>query len=118
MSKKLIYICSPLRGNYEENIAYAELYCRLTLMCFPNVVPIAPHIYFPRFLDDTDEKERKLGMDAGIALLDKCDELWVFGIDNPSDGMRAEIEHAEKRSIPIRDGHVFLGDAVIQKVKG
>lgn len=104
MSKKLVYICSPLRGNYEKNMAYAETYCRLAMVHNPNVIPIAPHIYFPRFLDDTDERERKFGMDAGIALLDKCEELWAFDLDNPSEGMRAEIEYAKERGIPVKDG--------------
>lgn len=117
MSKKLVYICSPLRGDYVTNTENAKNYCRVAMMHIPGVIPLAPHIYFPRFLYDTDEEERKLGMSAGIALLDKCDELWVFGIENPSEGMRAEIEHAKERGIPVREGFEVLGNAILEHFK-
>ncbi len=42
-------------------------------------------------------------MDMGISLLSMCDELWVYGIDNPSEGMKAEIAYAEEHGIPVRD---------------
>lgn len=118
MSKKLVYICSPLRGDYEKNIENAETFCRVTMMHVPDVIPLAPHIYFPRFLYDTVEEERALGMEAGIALLDKCDELWAFGLENPSEGMRAEIEHAKERGIPVRNGFEVVSDHIIKVLKG
>lgn len=49
MKKKLIYICSPCRGNdgnYEHNIEMAQYYCRTVMHMFPNLLPIAPHVYF------------------------------------------------------------------------
>lgn len=118
MSKKLVYICSPFRGNYEDNTENAMSYCRVIMRHCPDVIPIAPHLYFPRFLCDTDEDERKLGMDAGIALLDNCSEMWVFGIDKPSEGMRAEIEHAKKYGTPIRDGFKVLEKIITESMKG
>ena len=42
-------------------------------------------------------------MDMGFSLLAMCDELWVYGIENPSEGMRNEIEYAKQHQIPIRD---------------
>lgn len=118
MSKKLIYICSPLRGNYEENIENVETFCRMAMKHIPDVIPLAPHIYFTRFLYDVVEEERVLGMAAGIALLDKCDELWAFGIDNPSEGMRAEIEHAKARGIPVKDGYLELHFDIYKTMNG
>lgn len=56
MKKKLIYICSPCRGNdgnYEHNIEMAQYYCRTVMHMFPNLLPIAPHVYFTQFLDDS-----------------------------------------------------------------
>lgn len=104
MSKKFVYICSPCRGDYEQNIQKARAYCHVIMKCFPTVIPIAPHIYFTQFLDDTKQNERSLGMEAGLALLDMCDEIWVFGLDNPSEGMQAEIDYAHKNGIPLRSG--------------
>ena len=103
MRNKLVYICSPCRGDYEKNIQKAQGYCREAMEKWPDVLPIAPHVYFTQFLDDENETERELGMAAGIALLDKCDELWVYGIETPSAGMASEIAYAKAHGIPIRD---------------
>ncbi len=86
---KKVYICSPLRGNYEYNIEQAKKYCREAIL--QGYIPIAPHIYFTQFLDDTKAEERQLGMQCGIELLDMCEELWVYG--EPSEGMKVEIEY-------------------------
>lgn len=103
MRKRFIYICSPLRGETEKNIIKAQGYCREAVELFPDVVPIAPHIYCTQFLNDANPNERAVGMDLGIAMLDMCSELWVYGIENPSEGMKAEIEYANEHGIPVRD---------------
>lgn len=87
-SRKLVYICSPLRGNVIKNKNNAKRYCKQAIK--QGVIPIAPHIYFTQFLNDKIEKERKIGMESAIELLKICDELWVFG--KPSAGMQKEIE--------------------------
>lgn len=101
---KKIYVCSPLSGDMERNIQKARGYClRIVGMGF---LPIAPHIYFTQFLDDTDLEQREIGMFWGNELLKGCDEIWVFGIEQPSRGMKAEIEMAERCGIPIKDGFI------------
>ena len=102
MRKKLVYICSPCRGDIEKNIEKAQRYCREAVELWDDVIPIAPHVYFTQFLDDTKPEERAAGMDMGLSLLAMCDELWVYGIENPSEGMRNEIEYAKQHQIPIR----------------
>lgn len=103
MRKRFIYICSPCRGEMEKNIIKAQGYCREAAERWPDVVPIAPHVYCTQFLNDTIQTERDLGMELGIAMLDMCDELWVYGIQNPSEGMKREIAYAEANGIPVRD---------------
>lgn len=106
MKKKLIYICSPCRGNdgnYEHNIEMTQYYCRTVMHMFPNLLPIAPHVYFTQFLDDSDPCERRMGMDAGMELLEQCSEVWVFGMKNQSAGMKKEIAKANELGIPIVD---------------
>lgn len=101
MKKKLIYICSPCRGNdgnYEHNIEMAQYYCRTVMHMFPNLLPIAPHVYFTQFLDDSDPCERRMGIVAGMELLEQCSEVWVFGMENPSAGMKAERSARANRS--------------------
>lgn len=123
MRKKFVYICSPCRGDMEKNIIKAQGYCREAVELYPDVVPIAPHVYCTQFLDDTNTDERAVGMEIGIALLDMCDEIWVYGIENPSEGMQREIEYATEHGITVRDATEIykavelpeepLGDALI-----
>ena len=42
-------------------------------------------------------------MAAGITLLSMCDEIWVYGADNPSQGMASEIKYAIEHGIPVKD---------------
>lgn len=99
---RLVYICSPYRGNVEENVKNARAYSLKAMIEHPDVLPIAPHLLFTQYLDDTDPEQRRIGLDAGLDLLSICDELWVYG--EPSEGMAAEIRLAEELCIPIRDG--------------
>ena len=86
---KIVFICSPLRGNIEENLRKAKEYCREEVL--KGNVPIAPHVYFTQFLDEHDETERNMGIVCGIELLKICDEMRVCG-DIISEGMKKEIE--------------------------
>ena len=92
-----IYICSPLRGDIPKNIGKALTYCREVAL--NGDMPIAPHIYFTQFLDDSKENERELGLNFGLELIKICDELWVYG--EPSEGMKAEITLAEVLGIEV-----------------
>lgn len=119
MKKRFVYICSPLRGDYEKNADNARTFCRVIAKdCTFGVIPIAPHLYFPQFLNDGDPDERELGIKAGLALLETCEELWVFGIDDPSEGMRAEMERAKELGIPILDGQKILDHIIINSRRG
>lgn len=104
--KKLVYICSPCRGDYEKNIDNAATYSHAAFT--RGYIPITPHIYFTRFVDDTNSKERSMAMEAGSQLLLMCSEVWVFGLDHPSEGMQAEIAIAIRHGIPIIDGDEIL----------
>ncbi|MEY8762497.1 MULTISPECIES: DUF7768 domain-containing protein [Clostridium] len=95
---KLVYICSPLRGDVEKNKERANNYCHFAVK--EGVLPLAPHTIFTQLLDDDIEEERKKGMNLGLELLKHCDELWVFG-NMISDGMKGEIKIAEKLEMPV-----------------
>ena len=95
---RIIYICSPLKGDIQQNIENALEYCRR--VTFEGNVPIAPHAYFTSFLDDTVPHERKVGMKMGMEILKHADELHVFG-NVISEGMQNEIAYAEQSGIPI-----------------
>lgn len=97
--RPLVYICSPLAGNIDGNMEKARYYCKFAVRS--GAIPLAPHLLFPQFMDDTDSDERALAMFMNMVLLGKCDQLWVFG-KNISEGMAAEIGKAEKRGMVIR----------------
>ena len=94
----LIYVASAYSGDVKENSERAKRYCVHVIN--EGGVPIAPHLLFTQFLDDSVPHERKLGLDLGLKLLERCDEVWVFG--DVSEGMKREIEKAEELNKPIR----------------
>ena len=97
---KKIFICSAYRGDIDDNTEKAKEYCRwATVEC--GVIPIAPHLFFPQFLDDDAETERELGINMGLSLLKECSELWYFG-ESITEGMKKEIDMAVKLGIPVR----------------
>lgn len=97
--RPLVYICSPLAGNIDGNMEKARHYCKFAVR--NGAIPLAPHLLFPQFMDDTYSDERALAMFMNMVLLGKCDQLWVFG-KTISEGMAAEIGKAEKRGMVIR----------------
>ena len=97
--RPLVYICSPYSGDVQENVAKARAYCRFTVE--KGCIPIAPHLLFPQFMNDTDPQERELGLFFGNALMGKCSEIWVFG-SNISAGMQAEIKRARWKNYRLR----------------
>ncbi len=106
--KMIIYICSQMRGlppytkdKYNKNLKKAAEYCRK--VAADGYTPIAPHLFFAGFLDDQNLEERADGIRMGMELLEKCDEVWVFGAEEGiSEGMKAEIERAREKTIPVR----------------
>ncbi len=97
---KRVFVCSPLRGDYEANTERARRFCRMVMAA--GHVPYAPHLLFPQFMDDTKPKEREIGILMGLFELAKCDELWAFiPATGPSEGMAQEIAYAEQLGIPV-----------------
>ncbi|MCL2857982.1 MAG: DUF4406 domain-containing protein [Oscillospiraceae bacterium] len=95
---KVVYVCSPLRGDVERNSQNARYYCQMSAGM--GVVPLAPHAIFTQYLDDRKPEQREQGLAMGLELLLKCDELWWFG-SVVSEGMAAEIKLAKQSGIPI-----------------
>ena len=105
---KKVYVCSPFRptaaamadGAEEQrsNIERALKACRILAMM--GIQPLAPHLYFTRFLKDDVAAERDAGMRFAFLWLEQADELWVFG-DRVSDGMAQEIAKAKELGKPV-----------------
>lgn len=93
---KQVYLASPLRGDYDRNMKKAVEYSRLVSEC--GVIPLAPHIIFGQWCNDTIPEQREQGLRLGLALLEKCEELWVMG-EEISQGMQGEIDFAAEHGI-------------------
>lgn len=71
--RPIVYICSPFAGDIEKNVVAARTYSRFAVE--QGYIPIAPHLLFPQFLDDSNPKERELGLFFGNAIMSKCSEI-------------------------------------------
>lgn len=103
--RPLVYVCSPYSGDIEANAKATRRYCRFAVD--KGYIPIAPHLLYPQFLDDTDTNERSLGLFFGNVLMSKCHEVWVFG-SHISSGMEAEISRAKRKNYIIRHFSIDL----------
>ena len=97
--RPVVYICSPPAGEMVKNQKSIRTYCRFAVDT--GYVPIAPHIYFPQFMNDRSSRERELTLFMAAILLSKCAELWVFG-EEITGGMSIEIRKAKSKGQPIR----------------
>ena len=107
---KKVYICAPLGGDVEGNLERVKRYTRYALMC--GTAPVVPHFY-ALCLDDDNQKEREIGLAAGLGMLWFCDELWVFG-QNITEGMKQELQFCKHLNIKTR----YVSEKEIRKKIG
>lgn len=96
----MCYVCSRYRADtreeLEENIMIAKW--AANKLVSEGKIPIAPHLYFPRFMDDSIAEERYFGMEAGKRLMMQCKEFLVVTVENViSEGMNEEIDYMTNR---------------------
>lgn len=94
---KKVFVCSPYRGDIEKNKKQAALAARI--LAEYGYMPIVPHLYFPQFFNENDERERIRGIELGCELLKECEKIWIIGTEITS-GMEFEIEAAKEYLIP------------------
>ena len=113
--RSLVYVCSPLRASTPEgqaqNEATAARMCQI--LWEMGFLPVAPHLYFPRFAPDSDPRSRAGGIKAGLELIAYCERMVVLDAP-PSEGMRGEIEEAIRLGIPI---HPFATRASLEPLR-
>ena len=107
---KKVYICAPLGGDVEGKLERVKRYTRYALMC--GTAPVVPHFY-ALCLNDDNQKEREIGLAAGLGMLWFCDELWVFG-QTVTEGMKQEIQFCKHLNIKTR----YVSEKEIRKKIG
>lgn len=95
---KLVYICAPLRGDVEKNVAFARQKAQEVFR--RGDIPICPHLMFPPIADPGDPAQDQAAREMGLRLLESCQQVNVYGPER-TDGMWAEIERAGKLGLPV-----------------
>ena len=109
---KKIYICSPYRNNPEYNTKVALKAAEAVTMI--KCMPVVPHIYFTRFLDENIPEQRNFGISCGIELMKSCDELWIIGT-RLTEGMMLELSTARELEIPVKI--YVLNEKILEPIK-
>ena len=102
---RLVYICSRYKPDEDHSIefhrAVAAIACKVIVNENDSWIPVAPHLYFPQFMDDDNPVEREKALLYGKCILNSCSAMKVIVVDGIiSEGMKEEIEQAEGK-IPI-----------------
>lgn len=92
------FISHPFAANPEENTKRVARIART--LAHDGVLPLAPQIYLPQFIDEVTERD--LALRLCLELVALSDEVRVFG--EPSAGMRLEIAEAWRLGVPVVDG--------------
>lgn len=119
--KEMIYICHRYGDNPEENEKHVLEVVKAIKRLFPEIIPMAPQIYLPRFYDENTEREDALR--ACLAILSTCSQMWIE-VSNPeiTAGMRGELRLCEKIKITVQwfrlntDGTITFLQPVDQEV--
>jgi hypothetical protein len=97
---KIVYICGPFRApttwEVEKNVRNAEE--KALEVAQAGYMPLCPHTntrYFDGLLND------KFWLDGTLELLRRCDAVVLVRGWKDSHGARAEMEEAQRLSIPI-----------------
>ena len=111
---RLVYICAPLRGEVEKNIAFARDRAREVFV--EGNVPICPHLMFPPIADPENPAQDQAAREMGLRLVESCQQVNVYG---PvwTEGMWAEINHAERLGIPVLTDQKELGKPPHRRTK-
>lgn len=96
MSPPIIYIASAYSGDIETNVTKTKGYSRYVIQS--GCIPLNPILNLHGVLDEESDRDTAIGID--LSLLERCDELWVFG--EPTAGMKKEIAEAQRQKKPIR----------------
>lgn len=90
----LTIIASPYNGDTSRNTIYLK---RCVLHSIKQgEVPFAGHGFFPQYLDDASEQERREGMELGFAFWRAAIEVAFYADYGFSPGMEEELEQVSR----------------------
>lgn len=95
--ESIVYISHPYGGRGENKEKVAKIIKKLTKE-YPHHLFISPVHSFGYEYHDLDYQA---GIDHCLWLLEKCDEMWVFGDWKNSKGCNMEVEYCVRQRIPF-----------------
>jgi hypothetical protein len=123
---KRVYLCSPYNGGNNDDLkaivpygipllrerrARNSMYAMrlmMRMMKEKEAAVFAPHLLYTAVLDEDKRLERRLGLDAGLAYLETCDVLVVCDRYGVSEGMKLEVEYAQKCGVEVVNVDSYL----------
>lgn len=95
--KQLVYVASPF-GNRRENYVRAEGDLLRLTETYPQHDFISPIVSFGYAYDCYSYEK---GINICLALLVRCDAIWILHDDGLSKGVKIERKFAEEHHIPV-----------------
>ena len=90
---------APTREGLVTNVAYALIAMRDSLV--RGEAPFASHLLYTQMLDDNDEHERAVGIEAGLVIGQHAELTAVYEDLGVSRGMHYGIERADAERRPV-----------------
>lgn len=94
----VVYISHPF-GNDPKNIEKVQEVVKKMVHRYPDCMFISPLNAFSMLYEEISYQK---GLDMCLWLLDRCDEMWVFGDYKNSRGCTEEIKFCEEHLIPFK----------------
>lgn len=95
--ESIVYISHPYSGKKENEEKVANIINNLSIQ-YPNYLFISPIHAFSYAYHTLDYQK---GINQCLWLLEKCDEVWVYGDWQNSKGCKMEVDYAMEYSIPV-----------------
>ena len=99
---KIVYLAHPVAGDVESNLERAKRWMKWVETHHPSFAVIADWIIECQIWDDSNPEHRAAGFRRNLAIIERCDELWLVG-PRVSSGMAKERDHALRFGLRVRD---------------
>jgi hypothetical protein len=101
---KVIYLAHPLSAPTPEgiqaNLTRAKRWYRWACDNFPDFAFVANWILNCEVYDDSNDEHRRKGIERNLAVITRCDEIWLVG-GHVSSGMEEEASFAQRKGIHV-----------------